>query len=84
MTKKNRARKEMLKSIPKLKDVKLAIDLKSLLNITWDGVDLKPIDLIELFNKKGMLLYNSESGNAPIQFSGEFEVKDVSEQNNKE
>jgi hypothetical protein len=58
-------------------DVKLAIDVAAICNITYGGNKLRPAEIIQIYNQTGFFLYNSNHGNPPVVISGEVEVIDV-------
>jgi len=53
-------------------DARIAVDIRSI-----SKLGLKPGDVIDIYREKGVLIYDSRTGNSPIVISGEVKVVDM-------
>lgn len=61
----------------KKEDVSLAIDIRTITNMTMGGHRLSPSDILDLYKQTGFLLYIGSQGNAPIMLKGGAKLLDM-------
>jgi hypothetical protein len=65
------------------KKQKVAIDIASISNFKAGGRIIPPIEILDMMHKKGVLVYNSRQGVAPILFDADVDIK-LLDSNSKE
>lgn len=62
---------------------RIAIDINSISNFKAGGKNIPPVDVLNMLNTSGVLIYNSRQGVAPIIFDATADIK-LLDSNSKE
>ncbi len=58
-------------------DASIAIDIRTITNMTMGGHRLSPSDILQLYKDTGFLLYIGSQGNAPVVLHGTARLLDI-------
>ena len=63
---------------------KIAIDIQSISNFSFGGINISVREILDVYRKEGILLYDSTKGVAPVIIEGNIKLIDYNTEEGKE